>query len=431
MRFQYQILTVFFFLALSLPTLAKNVSLTDFLATADKSSITKKQKKKIKTLKNTPQPFPYIEDAQIRLRNDGLDFSGLRYSLRLSPYGFGETGAQRRFKNASITYHTDKKAMLLNQALKNRYLLGIEYLYQASVLALNKKLIKLCKKRIEVLKQKPKGMNIDALALIKAEEQHSKLLLKKVRTEKKVDKNQKKILKYLPANSVINFKSSELLDLETIRLELQKKPFSLDTENIYLRTEKSGLEKTKRRYKLEAAKGRRYISYLEFGYDHEEYLDQALDRDRGKKYDLDQSLIIKLGIRLPYINTDRKTIYKRKTEYRSDLNDYKKMKKKLEKKIEKINSKIRTLFTQLDIVAERIHRVNSDESLKAYFKQDNADPLVLSALEESTYKGRMDIERYKFDIYIEYIKLMDISGNLSRPPLKNLLSKNQTLVQQK
>jgi hypothetical protein len=237
-----------------------------------------------------------------------------------------------------------------------------------------------------------------------------------------------KIVKEMNDSSFTGFDTSGFVDIESINKEIDTTSFTIDKNNVYLHYDRLDFQCAKSRYDLETSEGRRYLSYLEFSYDHGERLDELDRKYEGREYDLNRAYLMELGIRIPYINVDRHDIHRRKLRYLRAQEDYKAMKRRLNRQMDKDAEDIKLLASQYDFLKARRDDVKAESSLKKYLEMEGVDPLILLSIRESIIENDIELEKIKFDIFRNYIRLLDTSGKISEKPLKNYLSMNKEIM---
>ncbi len=415
---------------------AEKSSIGTFLLTAEKDYSVAEQEKKVSFLQESSKNMPVIDDIELRIRNRAYRFDRQRYSLRVEPRGFGETRASRNVYQTLLHYNKHKKNVLLNEKLSERCFLVIELLYHQMMLVLYKRLSVLYEDRISVLKKQTGSLDFDLNDIIKSENKLTKLRLEIVNLEKNehlikegyIPLLRRKIIIGDTSDKFDTFDTTGFVTVEYISEQVKNTGFNLDSNNVYLQHDKLELQFAENRYNLEVAEGRRYISFFEFAYDHGERMEELAEKNDNDPYDLKRAFIMNLGIRIPYINSDRHDINRRKLEYLSDKENYTELKRELEYRVNKDSDDIRTLVEQYAFLKARKENVNAESSLKRYLEMEGVDPLVLLSLKESIIDNDINMEEIKFNILRNYIRILDVTGQLSRKPIKNYLSLKQEAV---
>jgi outer membrane protein TolC len=151
-------------------------------------------------------------------------------------------------------------------------------------------------------------------------------------------------------------------------------------------------------------------------------MDQRERRDEGREYDLNLGYSVRLGFTFPLVNADRLDVNRRKLALMDSEARYKDLVKDADDDMEDLVRKLRTLLRSYELLTAREEAVNAESSLKAYLSVEGIDPLVLLRTQEAILKARIDREQIRYDIYRKFIEVMDVTGALSREPLRNVLA---------
>ncbi|MFW5960768.1 MAG: hypothetical protein ACOCSE_06575, partial [Chitinivibrionales bacterium] len=140
-----------------------------FLLTYENDSTYKTQKEKTEFLHNSRKDMPFIDDIELRIRNQGFAFDRQRYTLRVEPNGFGVTKAEQNLFRKRKAYHECRKELLMNEMLRERYMMILELNYRKKMLELQEDLRLLYKDRINVLDKMTGSRDFELDDLIEAE----------------------------------------------------------------------------------------------------------------------------------------------------------------------------------------------------------------------------------------------------------------------
>ncbi len=401
-----------------------------FLLTAEKDYSVAEQEKKISFLEGSSKNMPVIDDIELRIRNQAFQFDRQRYSLRVEPRGFGETRSSRNLYRQRVNYNKQRREVLYNRALKNRYDMIIELMSRESMLQFYKTMTVLYEDKIKVLRKQLGSENFNLTDIIKAEDKLTQLKFENIERERSVNRLKKEIGLYLETEGVADFDTEGLVTVEYISKAVENTEYTLDTNNVNLKYDRLNFQMAESRYKMEVSESRRYIPFFEFGYDHGEMKEELERKEDDKDYDLNRAYLMNLGIRIPYINTDRQDINRRKLDYLNDRENYLELKNELTERMKKDLEDIKLLVSQHTFLAARESDVNAESSLKKYLKMDGVDPLILLSIRQSILENDIKKEKIRFAIYRNYIRVIDVVGLLSQKPLKNYLSLKQEVVAQ-
>ncbi len=405
---------------------AQTVSVGAFLATAEKDVSVEAQNEKVDFLEGSSKMMPVIDDIEIRIRNEGFYFDRQRYSLRVEPRGIGETKAGRELYRANVNFNQQRKDLLVTRALNDRYSLVVELLEKECRLKLHKELVVLYEDKLKVLQQKSGNIKFDITDLIAAEDRLTRLKFEGIERERSIKQLKKKIALYLGVDTLTAFDTTGFITVDFISDWVTNTDFSLDTNNVYLKYDRVDFQQSMSRLNLEEAEGRRYVSFFEFSYDHDRMLEELEEKtpERNEAYSME------IGIRIPYINSDRHDINRRKLSYLSDKEDYMELKRDLERRMQKDVGDIKVLVSQYYFLKARGDDVNAESSLKKFMEMEGVDPLILLEIKESILENEEDKMQIEFDILRNYIRVLDVTGMLPKKPLRNYLSLKQEVIKQ-
>ncbi|HAJ79721.1 MAG TPA: hypothetical protein DCO75_08105 [Fibrobacteres bacterium] len=386
------------------------------------------QEEKIKCLDGSFLGVPFIDDVELKLRNSQFDINYMRYTLQVKPKGFGETGALYHYNRSLFDKTDQKKKLLVNEALKERYLLVIDFWEQENVLQMYDDLITLYDDKIKVMETRTFDTKFDLNDLIIAENENTRLRAQRFDLQKLIGLISDTAGYYLGDTSFNSFDTAGLVDIETIIGLIDKTSFSLDTNNVYLENLRLDFQLARTRYDLEKAQSRRYINDLSFAYNNGSYLDEINKRNADKSYNTDKAYFFEVGFKIPDLTLSHLQVNKKEADLLTAKEDYEQLKRDLANKMKKDLADIRSLLSQYKFMKARENEVDATASLKKYLQMTGIDPLVLLSTKESIVKNRITMAKIRFDILRNYIHVMDITGELSRQPLVNYLSLSREVI---
>jgi hypothetical protein len=370
--------------------------------------------------------LPFLRDMEFRLRNDALDPSNLRYTIRLDPLGYGEWSAARRANHAEVARSRLRDRLLLNRALAERYLLAVDYRMALELRGLNADLLEVLRDRITVLDKRKATTEFDLAGLIEAESELTKVRSQDLETRRDLAVLEQRAALHLsggaPDPGFVGLDTAGWVDVETVIAEVEKDVPAVDTGHVYLEYLKQGLALAEGRYAMEKAAGNRYLSFVGVSYDVGQRLDEMRRRDDGKDYDLARAYILEAGFRLPFLTEGNAEINRRRAQLRDEKEDYRQRRSELEQSMRKDVKDIGVLVEQYRYLKARENEVDAQASLKKYQQMAGADPLSLLAIKAAELRNRIKIEEAKYAILRNWIRVLDASGRLSREPLRNWLA---------
>jgi hypothetical protein len=403
-----------------------------FLATVKKDYDLEAQQEKLDFLSHSYSSVPYIDKIEFRI-GDVYPYSRnvywsdrLKYAVRLSPSGLGETYSENKFFKTDFEYNKIKKERLLNSLLMERYNLIIDLLGMKSMLERDSELATLYLDRIKVLEKRVNDDNFEIETLIEAEDQYTRLNLSIIEQKSQIRTIEDRIRVYLPQTSEIEFDTTELIEVDSLYALLCKTPVVIDSGNILLKECELEYKIAGRRYELESASLRKYISFLQFGYDQSTYAEEAAKKRDQKRFDFSKAFSLEAGISVPIM--DRNDLNRRMLSRIDAKGNYYDLMAKLQENALTLKGEIQALVEQYKFSQERNAQIRTESSLQKYIQLSGDDPLIILRIRESIIRNQSLIDKIRFDVYRKYIKVIDITGSLSSEPVKNYLSKKQEVI---
>lgn len=374
--------------------------------------------------------IPMIEDMELRLRNEAFDINRLRYTLRIQPRGFGETRSAHRY-NKSFSLNFERNVLLAqNKALRDRYLQILDLMEQRTMEEQNKELIAVYEDMIKVMETKKYDVAaFDFNKLIDGEDQNTKIHNQIYELKRVYFNSRNSIENSLHDTAFGEFDTTGFVDVDSVIGWVEHRDYSFDTNNVYLEYYRLQHELARARYDLDKTEMRRYISLLGFSYDNGTMLDEIVQRDRGRSYNFNNSYRVEIGVKIPDLTMARHDLARRKADYLSEKEDYEKVKLELISQMKKDKEDLLSFIAQYRFLKARENEVDANSSLKKYLQMSGVDPLILLAIKESIVKNHVEIAKLKFSILRNYIQVIDVAGELSKPPLRNFLSQKQEIMQ--
>jgi hypothetical protein len=409
---------------------ADTISMSSFLLTVQKDYDLDAHNKKIEYLSRNNVAIPFLDDIEFKIKNvapfsNTTDFfDRYRYSIRLSPNGIGQTFAGNALHRKNLQLAIHKRDMKLNGLLKNRYSLIIDYLAKSSQAVRYSELILVYEDRIKILDAKVNDTDFDFEMLIETEDKYTNLQLNLIEIKKELQIYKEKIKSYVSDSGIIFIDTAAMISVDSLYQKLVQNRITIDTSNIYMREGILELDEANLRARYEQVSKRKYLSYFEFGYDQDKYVDERQDMDKNKSYDFTKAFSLGLGISIPILTTKRDDFDKTLINKIKAQENFLEINSELVEQVRLLNIEIMTLKDQYNFILKRHNEIRTDSSLKKYIQQGE-EPLKILKIKESAINGELRMDKLRFDIYNKYIKMLDITGQLSKMPLRNYLSENQ------
>ncbi len=408
---------------------AEPVKLQKLLVTAKKSVDVTIEQEKSDYLKHTGTFFPLIRDAELRVGSKFSAINRLEYSVRVQPVGFGQTRSTKMMMNALSEQASEAKQLRLNEALIDRYEIGLKYLEYSRTYELQEQLLVVYEDRIKVLEKKVFSNSADLSMVIDAEDALTKLKSDHIELGREIRVLQNKIASLLRDKQFSGIDTSGFKSVSLLAAEVDTMVLVPDTNNVYMNYYRAVFKLTKCRYELERAESRQYIPFMDFSFDQDESVDQMMRKNDSKSWDFKKAYAIKIGLKIPFFNYDRQTIARRKIEFLSDKESYEKARIEMEDQMYKDIEDIKALNALYKHLQKRELEVDAEASLKKYLQMSGVDPSMVLSIKESVLKNSIKLENVKFSLMRNYIRVLNLSGKLLEQPLRNCISSNSELLE--
>jgi hypothetical protein len=391
------------------PLWAEDLSVSAFLKTARYDGALEQADEKCAFLSTASSNTPYIEEIEFRTATEDFRATDQKYRLRVRPSGWGETAAGEDLFHTTVAQTEAQRDLILHQALTARYVIVVDYIHARTELALHHKRELLEQDRRTVLRNSIDAIGFDVKDLIEVEDDLIQLQIMRPELENRLYTLGATIEQYAGPHDEVDFNAGSLLPVSDIeRIIGQVDGDNTNTpDNINLKAQWLRVERDRCRYELEKSQSRRYVSFLEASYDNK-------DREHAR-----EAYSIELGIELPFVNSDRLDINQRKLAYLTEKSRYEEAKHLLERERQVLQQDLTRLIAHYNRITE------GGMSEAGYRHAAGLDPLVVLKIQESRVLREAALNDLRHDIYRTYVELLDVTGTLSRRPIRNYLSTAQ------
>lgn len=402
-----------FLLIISLFGDAFSITVDEFLATARDDYTLNRQNEKIGFLNTTSSNTPFLDKIELRTETDEFEATRQQYSLRFYPNGWGETKSGKNVYETTLRCNETERDLVFHQALKRRYTLVVDFLHSRNLLELNKKLLILYEDRIHVLRRKGGSVDFDINDLIEAEDDYIRMQLKLIELENRKNSIEDEIRLYISKDAAIDFDPKTIAGTESLSKAIQQPGVFPENDHVYVRDSLASCELARCSYDLEKARSRKYLGFFEVHYDNE------------KRHNSREAVLLELGFRLPFINSDRLDTNRRMLDYLTEKGRHEELKRNLSEKVSLLSEDVKRLLQQYELLKAKKESGNAESSMESYQQLEGVDPLILLKIKESMVERDITLEEIQYAIYTTYIEFLDLTGKLSEKPLKNYLSSLQ------
>lgn len=369
--------------------------------------------------------LPFVREAEVQVRNQGFDFGRQRYTLQLSPKGVGEGAAVRGLSDALNARDAGTLALLENRARVERYRLAVD-LTAARVLGdLHARLAALENERIRVLERKSGSDEFDLGDILRSEASLTRHRERADEARVVGDLLLARARALSGDAGMSGFDTTGWIAPEGLEAWLARAETAgaaTDTDNVHLRGARADLEAARAQHRLALAENRRYLSFVELGYDHGDRRAQLDDRAAGRDYDLDRAWLVEVGIRLPWISSGGGNILRRRAEVGNREAEYRRERADLDADAAAARAELRAQLARHRSIAAREAELDVPARLRRVGASGSADPLLILTLRQAQLENALRREEARFGALRAYLEAADLAGAVSRPGGDRLLA---------
>ena len=376
---------------------------------------------RVNLLKTKPDPGLW-DKLELRYETTG-DLREHKIDARLSPYAFGERTATRNLWNAKLTYNQAKQALALSKALRDRYKLGLQWIYRQKQLAYHQNLYKVYADRIQVHMTFAGTERFDPEDLVSSQQKLADLQGEILSDQNDIAELEQELRTLIPGWSTVDLDTAGLLTVAELRQNFERLPNTVDSLFPEYRVQLERYRQAERDEKLDEASIRNYVSYLNVGY--------KLPLDKHYGWDDDKTaleeLSIGVGVKVPFGDgANLETLGSRLDviDERSELLD---CQWDLTQDLNELHRTGGSLVRRMAVQDSFAAKVDAGALFTDYAVRAGSDPLLLLKARATGIQTSWNSEQLLFDAYFVYLDLLQTSGVLVRDPGTNHMKKGALL----
>ncbi|MCC6460887.1 MAG: hypothetical protein IT260_10485 [Saprospiraceae bacterium] len=355
--------------------------------------------------------LPLVEQISLRTETDRFQLQRQEYLSRLSINGLREIKRQNLLNDAERLEIESRQRLLLHEALANRYAAVVEYRLSQNEAELHQRLLEVYEDKLRVLRKMAElDLDTDVEELIKVEYDRDELQLRLSAAQNRLRQLQSllhQLTPGLPADWQLDT-AQFVQPLQLERLLASSDPAAaLHPE---LAEQASQVSRLQAEYDLEKAKGEQVLDFLQVRFQNRP----------GEPFNREMS--VGLGVNLPFKGSSRLKSNQLKIEQHEASQELRLGQADLQQKLTEAQQALGALSQQYSQAQQQVQNSQALFTLRQAAAGANQEPLVLLRAQELLLKRelrRLDLGR---DMYSRYLDVLDWSGRLSAPPLRNYLS---------
>jgi hypothetical protein len=142
------------------------------------------------------------------------------------------------------------------------------------------------------------------------------------------------------------------------------------------------------------------------------------DQDNRKTAD---KFFVNLAVRLPFFDSNKDSDLRQQVATLDAESDYLDEVRGISQKVARLSEEVLALIGQWKVQKEYAEQVNASGFMEQFARDAGSDPLLLLRAKESSLESDMKAVKLEYDIFLQYLALLDYAGGLAREGVANHL----------
>lgn len=408
------------------------------------------------------------DKLELRYQLDGFSFAKHDFELRMTPKTFGEGSADRARYEAEKNYEQARFAVERSLLLYDRYERGVRYVLRKKIYEINKQLAQVNADRVEVLHLKSGSATFNPEDLMTALEKSASYKAALLSDSTALRDAELKMKIWVPDFDGVDLDTAFIPTMAELEQNLSG-GVEVSENFPQVAMAKGKRDSEVARAKQDVSKGRDYISHIGIGYSLQieslmekyktmdaydvygsgsygpvmnnsdsTYLKEfrkktgctstmncnetanilVPDQDNRKTAD---KFFVNLAIRLPFFDSNKDSDLRQQVATLDAESDYLDDVREVNQKVARLTEEVLALIGQWKVQKEYAEQVNASGFMEQFARNAGSDPLLLLRAKESALESDMKAVKLEYDIFLQYLALLDYAGGLARQGVVNHL----------
>ena len=400
------------------------------------------------------------DKLELRYQLDGFSFAKHDFELRMTPKTFGEGSADRARYEAEKNYEQARFAVERSLLLYDRYERGVRYVLRKKIYEINKQLAQVNADRVEVLHLKSGSATFNPEDLMTALEKSASYKAALLSDSTALRDAELKMKIWVPDFDGVDLDTAFIPTMAELEQNLSG-GVEVSENFPQVAMAKGKRDSEVARAKQDVSKGRDYISHIGIGYSlqieslmekyktmdasdvfgtgqYRDYQDDfkketgcesalnctatadflVADQDNRKTAD---KFFVNLAVRLPFFDSNKDSDLRQQVATLDAESDYLDDVREVNQKVARLTEEILALIGQWKVQKEYAEQVNASGFMEQFARNAGSDPLLLLRAKESALESDMKAVKLEYDIFLQYLALLDYAGGLARQGVVNHL----------
>lgn len=406
------ILTFFLVAICSAQFIYAQFRMEEFLGTARQDVSLSPTQAKIDFLRENNFNGPWISRVEFRTRSNDANLSQEDFRFRLTPGNPAELKAYKRYYDKQVTLLNTEYKDVLNSALKNRYAIAIDHMFESFKKSNMESRLLANKQIIEMINSGTGVYSLDIGDLIDAQSDDLDMGLAIQNSKIRLSELAYVIKDHYNFSGDISWSEVGLMEVTDILNLFEEFKNNTTGQHINLVKLEQKNQLDAARFNIEKSETLRNIGYFQAEY----------DTDRGNEPS--RHFGYQIGIRIPIVNPDKPDLNRRKLATMDDVALLTERQEEYRRKMELSVLRMDSYANQWHDISEKLELLRS-QNLLNFQRMDKSvkvrDLLKINEFHIELLDKKNSIEKKIFENYLEYL---DLCGLLTEMPLRNYLAKD-------
>ena len=402
------------------------------------------------------------DKLELRYQLDGFSFAKHDFELRMTPKTFGEGSADRARYEAEKNYEQARFAVERSLLLYDRYERGVRYVLRKKIYEINKQLAQVNADRVEVLHLKSGSATFNPEDLMTALEKSASYKAALLSDSTALRDAELKMKIWVPDFDGVDLDTAFIPTMAELEQNLSG-GVEVSENFPQVAMAKGKRDSEVARAKQDVSKGRDYISHIGIGYSlqieslmekyktlyaddvygsgaYSDYKDDY-EKETGCTSRIDQNcktyadflvpdkdnrktadkFFVNLAVRLPFFDSNKDSDLRQQVATLDAESDYLDDVREVNQKVARLTEEILALIGQWKVQKDYAEQVNASGFMEQFARNAGSDPLLLLRAKESALESDMKAVKLEYDIFLQYLALLDYAGGLARQGVVNHL----------
>jgi hypothetical protein len=349
----------------------------------------------------------WLDDVELRLNYNEVEFDKGEYALRFRPKPISQMESETRMYQLEGKLNGIEYLNVLNEALRERYRVLIKIFHQNQLIALSERWVRLLEAKVEAYRELAGSEQFKLLDLIDAERQLGKRTLSHLEYQHSYEDmlyefEIDSLLRELIVRGDWLCTPADVIEYARVEMDIS----SHGKSNSLLQGKEYAIQLAEQEYSFQRNKSGLSFSFLQFGYD--------FDNVKSGGFSL------AAAFKIPLPGGEQRSVSQSRLRLLSAKNEKINLQQQLKLEIGRLRQELLHAFDKSVVINQEFRRGSN------YVHKSEANiisPLVLIEVKENNASQEEQLILTRQMLYLTYIDLMHLSGNINKFPLRNLLDK--------